>query len=91
MAKKVHVVVAGKVQGVFYRASLRSKAQSLGLEGFVRNLADGSVEYVAHGPQERVDELVAWSRTGTPLSRVMSLHISDIDDDELFAGFEVRH
>lgn len=91
MAKKVHVIVAGKVQGVFYRGSLRSKAKSMGLKGFVRNLADGSVEYVAHGPQELVDELVAWSRTGPPLSRVISLHVSEIDDDELFVGFEVRH
>jgi acylphosphatase len=58
------VVVRGHVQGVFFRAEMRERARSLGVAGWVRNNADGSVEAVLEGPAERVETLVRWCRRG---------------------------
>lgn len=61
---RAHVVVRGRVQGVFFRAETRDRARSLGLTGWVRNNADGSVEAVFEGERERVESMVEWSRRG---------------------------
>ncbi len=66
-------LVAGRVQGVGFRASTVAEGRRLGLRGFARNLADGRVEIVAEGPRAAVDALLAWSRTGPPLARVETL------------------
>jgi acylphosphatase len=61
---RVHLWIEGRVQGVFFRASTMDKAKELGLTGWVRNNPDGSVEIVAEGAREVVEELVAWSHKG---------------------------
>ena len=58
------LVVHGMVQGVGYRWSLSREAGRLGVSGWVRNRADGTVEAVLEGPDEAVDALEAWCRTG---------------------------
>jgi acylphosphatase len=60
----MRVRVRGRVQGVFFRAETRARAESLGLAGWVRNAADGSVEAVFEGESERVDSMVEWCRRG---------------------------
>jgi acylphosphatase len=65
--------VAGRVQGVGYRASAAEEGRRLGLRGFARNLADGRVELVARGERAAVEALVLWSRRGPPFARVESL------------------
>jgi len=62
--KRAHVVVSGMVQGVFFRAETRDRARSLGLGGWVHNRADGAVEAVFEGDDERVDSMVDWCRRG---------------------------
>ncbi|HUS41982.1 MAG TPA: acylphosphatase [Ilumatobacteraceae bacterium] len=74
---RVRVVVAGRVQGVFYRDSCRREATRLGVRGSVRNRADGSVEVVAEGPRERVEELLTWCRQGPPRASVTGMSVSD--------------
>ena len=59
-----HLRIRGRVQGVWYRASTAREAGRLGLVGRVRNQADGSVEAVAQGPSEAVEQLVAWCHEG---------------------------
>ena len=86
----IHAIVAGRVQGVYYRASLRREAVRLGLIGFVRNLADGRVEYYARGNAPSVDALVRWSRQGPPLAHVTGLEVLDGQIDECFNDFEIR-
>jgi acylphosphatase len=63
-ASRAHVVVRGRVQGVFFRAETRERARSLGLGGWGRNNADGTVEAVFEGDHERVESMVDWCRRG---------------------------
>lgn len=63
---RADVLISGRVQGVFYRASAQQEAMRLGLMGEVRNLPDGRVEVVAEGPRERIEELVEWCKRGPP-------------------------
>ena len=87
----LHVFVSGRVQGVFYRASLAAKARELMLTGFVRNLPDGRVEFVAQGDPESVQALVEWSWEGPPMAGV-----TDVDADVLggvdgYGEFSIRY
>jgi len=66
----VRCYVAGRVQGVFFRASTREQAQNLGVAGYARNLPDGRVEVLACGPASAVDRLRDWLRDGPPSARV---------------------
>lgn len=87
--KRVHVHVAGRVQGVWYRASAARKASELGLTGWVRNLPDGRVELVAEGNAETVDALLSWCRRGPPLARVAGLDVREMAVPGEFVEFAV--
>ncbi len=67
---RIRAVIEGLVQGVWYRESTRRQAQALGVKGWVRNCRDGSVELVAEGPKEKLNELLSWCRKGPPAARV---------------------
>ena len=88
--KRVHIVVHGMVQGVFFRANIKNVAQVLGLKGYAKNLPDGAVEVVAEGPKEKLDELVAFCKKGPERARVekVDVHIGEASDE--FEGFEIR-
>ena len=73
----VDLVVSGRVQGVFYRASMRTEADRLGVRGWVRNEADGTVRAHLEGGAAAVDELVAWCRTGPPKAHVEDLQVTE--------------
>ncbi|HVD49466.1 MAG TPA: acylphosphatase [Gaiellaceae bacterium] len=79
--KQVHVRVSGRVQGVFFRAEARSRAESLGLSGWIRNEPDGSVAAVFAGEPERVDSMVEWCRRGPAGARVDEVEVSDAADE----------
>jgi acylphosphatase len=85
-----HVFVAGKVQGVGFRWSARSRANELGLTGWVRNLPDRSVELCFQGEQGAVDEMEDWCRAGPPCSRVTGITVTENAPIEDELGFEVR-
>jgi len=74
---RCRVIVAGRVQGVFYRDSCRVKAIKCGVTGWVRNLADGRVEVAAEGDREAVDQFLEWCRHGPPRASVTTLEIVD--------------
>jgi len=70
--------VAGRVQGVFYRASTRARAQSLGVTGYARNLTDGRVEVLACGTPEAVQALCDWLWEGPPAARVTAIETEPV-------------
>jgi len=74
---RVRVVVSGRVQGVFYRDSCRAEARRLGLRGWVRNRSDRTVEVVAEGPRDRVEQLLTWCRRGPPRATVTGITVTD--------------
>jgi acylphosphatase len=69
------VLVSGRVQGVFFRASLREVAVEHGVAGAARNLADGRVEAVLEGPPVAVEAVIAWCRHGPPRARVAAVDV----------------
>ncbi len=71
--------IHGRVQGVGYRNALLAEALRLGLDGWVRNRADGTVEALAHGPAPALDALVAWARRGPPAARVSGMGVTPAD------------
>jgi len=75
----LHGFVAGRVQGVFFRAETRRKAIDLGLQGWVRNLADGRVELLISGSAQALEQMREWLKTGPPLARVDKLHLEAVD------------
>ena len=64
MAKQLHCIVRGRVQGVFFRASTQREAKRLGVTGWVSNRPDGAVEVVAEGEDETVREFLVWMQRG---------------------------
>jgi len=86
---RAHVFVSGRVQGVFYRASTENKAREAGVDGWVKNLADGRVEAVFEGPETAVETMVEWCETG---SRAASVEAVDRTNEEPtgIEGFEIR-
>ena len=87
---RAHVVVKGKVQGVWYRQSTMDQAESLGLAGWVRNLPGGEVEAVFEGEEDVVEEMLAWCRRGPPLARVTGMDVERGAAEGLAPPFRVR-
>ena len=86
---RAHVLVSGRVQGVWFRGSTCDQATELGLAGWVRNLSDGRVEYVAQGSREHVEKLIDWSRRGPRWARVDELDVvweSAADQSDVESG-----
>jgi acylphosphatase len=84
----LHLKIRGVVQGVGYRWAMAQAAQRLGVNGWVRNRHDGSVEAMAAGPREAVDRLVDWARHGPPAAAVSEVDV--LPGEGVFEGFEQR-
>ena len=76
ICKRCHV--SGKVQGVFFRASTRDRAQSLHVTGYAKNLEDGRVEVLVCGEERDVEGLVDWLWEGSPAARVDQVDVEDV-------------
>jgi acylphosphatase len=72
---RMRVRVRGRVQGVFFRAEARARAESLGLAGWIRNLPDGRVEAVFEGEDECVESMVEWCRRGPAGAEVDAVEV----------------
>lgn len=90
MVKAFHAIVRGLVQGVSFRYYTRDFAKELGLVGWVRNLADGSVEVTAEGEENALEQLSDWLRRGPRLARVESVQLSFCEPSGEYAYFEIR-
>lgn len=83
--------MAGRVQGVFFRAFTRDVAESLGLKGWVRNLPDGRVEAVLEGSKELIDEALKKIKVGPPAARVDHIDLNWDETVENLPDFRIRY
>ncbi len=83
------VVAHGRVQGVFFRDSVRAEAESVGVAGWVTNRDDGAVEAVLEGEPGAVERVVAFCRDGPSHAQVGEIEVSEEESEDL-RGFEVR-
>ncbi len=87
MIKAVHAYVSGQVQQVGYRQGCRQMARSLGLVGWVRNVADGRVEVFAQGPADDVDRLIGWLWAGPSMAVVTGVESDAVAPDLTLRDF----
>lgn len=85
----IHCLVAGRVQGVYFRASTQREARCLGLTGWVRNLPDGRVEVMASGPHDAIAMLERWLQRGPPAAHVTEVITNSAADDG-WLDFSIR-
>jgi acylphosphatase len=88
---RAQVIIHGLVQGVAFRAYTRSQAAALGIGGWVRNLPDGTVQALFEGPKKKVEEILAWCRTGPPGARVMNMEIAWEPYTGEYKHFDIRY
>ena len=82
----LHLRITGRVQGVFYRESMRIEAERLAVTGWVRNRSDGSVEAVVHGSTQALNAITHWARRGPADAAVSAVEISAAEGE--FDRFE---
>lgn len=88
---QVKVIIEGMVQGVFYRASTRDRAQMLGLNGWVKNMPDRTVHALFQGSPDTIDQMIEWCWQGSPASRVDHVHTEQQEPEKDFIDFKVRY
>ena len=82
------LIARGRVQGVWFRESMRLEAEALGVTGWVRNRADGSVEAVVQGKPDAVETLIGWARRGPDAAQVAALEVHEAEGD--YGRFDKR-
>ncbi|MFH1829242.1 MAG: acylphosphatase [Pseudomonadota bacterium] len=87
--ERVHIVIHGMVQGVFFRAHTREVAMRLGLSGCAVNRPDGTVEAIAEGNRKRLEEFVEWCRRGPDMARVERVDIAWEEASGKYQGFHI--
>ena len=87
--KTFQLRITGKVQGVWYRASAKDKALSLGLKGKVWNESDGAVGVVVQGTHAQVSEFIEWCKEGPMLAEVSGVVVEEVPMTEVFTSFEI--
>jgi len=88
--KRVHVRIYGLVQGVFFRANTKKMAEKLGINGWVRNMPDGSVEAVFEGDDKAVEKMIEWCHHGPPMARVDRVEIKE-EEPKGETGFRILY
>jgi acylphosphatase len=84
----IHLLIKGKVQGVFYRASAKATAEKLNLTGWVKNTQDVHVEALVTGEEEALQQFITWCRKG-PTGAVVTEVVASPAPDSFFTGFSV--
>lgn len=90
MKARVHVIISGKVQGVFFRSTTKRQAVAHSVTGWVRNLPDGRVEAVFEGEEKAVKALVNFCRIGPSGAKVTNVELTWQEFTGEFKGFEIR-
>lgn len=86
--KTVRLIIKGKVQGVFYRATAKDVADLIGVKGWVKNLPNDDVEITATAAEEVLQKFIAWCKQGPPKARVDEVIVEELSIEE-FKGFKI--
>ena len=89
--RRLHLVIHGEVQGVFFRDYVRKAAYFLKLKGWVKNKEDGTVEAVAEGTNDVLQEFLTKCKHGPVLAKVTKVNVAWEDATKEFDSFDVRH
>ena len=89
MERRALILVKGKVQGVYFRASAAQTATELGIRGYVENLPGGDVKIVAEGTAESLEKLIEWCKEGPPHAEVDSVECRWLPPEGRFVDFRV--
>jgi acylphosphatase len=84
----VQLVIRGKVQGVFYRATAKKVAEELGVKGRIKNTKDNNVDAIITGTEEQVQQFIEWCKKGPPRAQVSDVTATQVDDKS-FNEFEI--
>ena len=88
---RVHAVISGRVQGVFFRVETKRAADGVGVFGWVKNLRNGKVEAVFEGDSERVDAVLEWCKEGPAHAQVSDVKIDWQDYTGEFTAFDITY
>lgn len=91
MIMHIQAKIQGRVQGVFFRESMRKKAEELGVAGFVRNQDDGTVYLEAEAENDTMERFVSWLKQGPPAAEVSKVDLERTDKTRGFQGFKVAY
>jgi len=86
--KTIRVIIKGKVQGVFFRATAKDMADNLGVKGFVKNSPDGNVEITASATGEKLNQFIAWCKKGPPRAVVTDIKVEELHFED-FTSFRI--
>ncbi len=89
--KRIHVIVQGRVQGVFFRAYTKEEADRLGLVGWVRNRHDGAVEALIEGEAAAVDRMIDWLHEGSPMANVVRVQVAEEESAGEHRDFSINY
>jgi acylphosphatase len=91
MRLKIHVIISGKVQGVWFRVNTKNKAEQLNLTGWVRNTSDGKVEAIFEGEERDINKMIKWCYEGPPLANVKNVNVETKSQLNGFLRFEIKY
>ena len=89
--QRIHLLVSGKVQGVFFRQALKVIAKKNNVSGWVRNLKDRRVEAVLEGDNNSINSVIEWTRVGPANSRVDDIKVINEEFENEFLTFDVLY
>ena len=88
---RAHIIVSGRVQGVYFREQTRKGAKKLDISGWVKNLEDGRVEAIFEGEKGKVEKMIDWVRQGPAFANVKDIELEWQEHKGEFKNFKVRY
>ncbi len=88
---RAHIIVSGRVQGVYFREQMRKGAKKLNVSGWVKNLEDGRVEAIFEGEKGKVEKIIDWVKQGPAFAKVKDIELEWQEYRGEFKNFKVRH
>ena len=88
---RTHLIISGRVQGVFFRDTLRRKARRYNLVGWVQNISDGKVEAILEGNREDIAQVIAWARKGPMFANVTDVAVEWQEYQGIFQDFRIQY